>query len=150
MGTCVGEAIIASPVVTMRAPGPGDNAAMPAPLRHAVVRRAAVRILLPCLALAVPALAGAQVQATTDYLQRMDGDGDGRISLGEYQDWLTYAFDARDRDGDGRLAGDELPGGRGEPVTRDQHRARIAERFHKQDANGDGYLDARELSAPPR
>jgi len=24
------------------------------------------------------------------------------------------------------------------------------QRFHKQDANGDGYLSARELSAPPR
>lgn len=104
--------------------------------------------LLPALLLA--AGARAQVQATADYLARMDVDHDGRVSLAEYQDWLTYAFDAMDRDHDGVLAGAELPGNRGKPITRIAHRARLADRFGRQDGNHDGYLSARELAAPPQ
>ena len=100
--------------------------------------------------LALAASAQAQVRASGDYLARMDRDGDGRISLAEYQDWLSYAFDAMDRDQDGVLAAAELPGGRGATVTRAQHRARLAAAFARQDRNHDGFLDARELAAPPR
>ncbi|HNV79825.1 MAG TPA: hypothetical protein PLI83_00495 [Thermomonas sp.] len=95
-------------------------------------------------------LANAQVQRTGDYLSKMDANGDGRVSLAEYQDWLTYAFDGMDRDRDGVLSAAEQPGGKGQPLTREQHRARLAERFRKQDANRDGYLSARELAAPPQ
>lgn len=102
-----------------------------------------------CLCLAV-APARAQVAATADYLARMDTDGDGRVSLAEYQDWMGYAFDAMDRDGDGRLVAAELPGGKGATVTREAHRARLAAAFNRQDANRDGLLDAKELGAPPR
>lgn len=80
----------------------------------------------------------------------MDRSGDGRVSLAEYQDWLCYAFDAMDRDHDGVLAPRELPGGRGQAVTRAQHRARLAQAFAQQDRNHDGALDAAELAAPPR
>ncbi|HRN62219.1 MAG TPA: hypothetical protein PK743_06700 [Luteimonas sp.] len=96
------------------------------------------------------AAASAQVTQTGDYLARMDGDGDGRVSLAEYQDWMSYAFDGMDVDGDGVLSPAEQPGGKGKPLTRAEHRARLAERFRRQDANGDGFLDARELAAPPR
>ena len=92
----------------------------------------------------------AQVQTTGAYLSRMDADGDGRVSLAEYQDWMGYAFDGMDGNRDGVLSAAEQPGGRGEPITRAQHRDRLAERFRRQDANGDGYLDAKELAAPPR
>ena len=102
------------------------------------------------LSVAVSGDAMAQVQATSDYLARMDIDGDGRVALVEYQDWMSYAFDGMDRDRDGVLATHELPGGRGQPVTRFAHRERLALRFAKQDANRDGFLDARELAAPPR
>ena len=106
------------------------------------------------VALAVVALvagpAGAQVDATGDYLARMDADRDGRVSLAEYQDWMGYAFDGMDRDGDGVLAPAEQPGGRGAPLTRAEHRARLADRFVRQDADRDGYLSAKELAAPPR
>lgn len=91
-----------------------------------------------------------EVNATGDYLARMDADRDGRVSLLEYQDWLSYAFDAMDRSGDARLTPDELPGGKGKVLTREQHRKRLADTFRKQDANRDGYLSARELAAPPR
>ena len=90
------------------------------------------------------------VQATGDYLARMDTDRDGRVSLVEYQDWLSYAFDAMDRNRDARLTADELPGGKGKAVTRLQHRTRLADTFRRQDANRDGYLSSRELAAPPQ
>jgi hypothetical protein len=97
-----------------------------------------------------PAIAPAQVSSSGDYLSRMDADRDGRVSLVEYQDWLSYAFDAMDRDHDGMLSPSEQPGGRGLALSRVEHRARLAERFRKQDANGDGFLSAKELAAPPR
>ncbi|HEY0334530.1 MAG TPA: calcium-dependent protein kinase 21 [Stenotrophomonas sp.] len=104
-------------------------------------------MLCACL-VAAPAVA--QVTDSGQYLQRMDTDGDGKVSLPEYLDWMSYAFDQRDLDHDGVLASNELPGGRGKPITREQHRATLSERFRKQDANGDGTLSAKELLAPPR
>lgn len=94
--------------------------------------------------------AQAQVTDTGSYLQRMDTDGDGKVSVEEYVQWMMYAFDRMDRNADGVLSTDELPGGKGRPITREQQRQTIIERFHKQDANGDGFLSAKELSAPPR
>lgn len=112
------------------------------------IRRPRLAWALP--ALLCPALATAQVASTGDYLARMDADGDGRVSLIEYQDWLSYAFDAMDANRDGMLQPQEQPGGRGSAITREEHRARIAERFRRQDGNRDGFLSARELAAPPR
>lgn len=105
--------------------------------------------LAAALAMAAPPPAAAQVMATADYLERMDTDGDGRVSLAEYLDWMGYAFHEMDRNGDGVLDAGELPGGRGQPLTLARHRERLSATFARQDANGDGYLDARELSAPP-
>ncbi|MFD0320426.1 EF-hand domain-containing protein [Lysobacter gummosus] len=106
------------------------------------------------LSLSCPALCAAQaVTSTGDYLARIDGDGDGRISLSEYQDWLSYAFDAMDANRDGVLDAQEQPAsGRGAraTLTREQHRQTLAERFRKQDRNHDGWLDARELASPPQ
>lgn len=110
-----------------------------------VAMRAVVSLLLLILGLPAPA----QVHTTDDYLSRIDADADGRVSLAEYQDWMSYAFDGMDRNADGVLSALEQPGGRGEPITRTQHRERLAERFRKQDANADGYLSAKELAAPP-
>nr|WP_233511775.1 hypothetical protein [Luteimonas weifangensis] len=92
----------------------------------------------------------AQVRGTSDYLARMDADRDGRVSLAEYQAWMGYGFEAMDRDRDGVLTPVELPGGRGNPLSREAHRTRLAATFSRQDRNGDGFLDAAELAAPPR
>lgn len=102
------------------------------------------------IALLLPAMAFAQVTATSEYLQRMDSDGDGRVSQGEYLDWMSYAFDARDANHDAVLSPHELPGGKGRALTRQQHRERLADTFRKQDVNRDGFLSARELAAPPQ
>jgi len=113
------------------------------------MRRSFPFALLVSLCCGLPA-AAQEVTSTGDYLARMDADRDGRVSLSEYQDWLSYAFDAMDRNHDGVLTPDELPGGRGAAITRTQHRARLADAFRRQDRNHDGFLGARELAAPPR
>jgi hypothetical protein len=97
-----------------------------------------------------PAPVPPPVKASGDYLTRMDADADGKVSLLEYQDWLSYAFDSMDRNRDGTLAPEEQPGGRGTALTRDAHRARLAETFKRQDRNRDGSLDSKELAAPPQ
>ncbi|WP_425608463.1 hypothetical protein [Thermomonas mangrovi] len=109
-----------------------------------------MRALVPWLAMACAFAAQAQLARPGDYLTKMDVDRDGKVSLVEYQDWLSYAFDAMDRDHDGVLSPSEQPGGRGTMLTRAAHRERLAERFRRQDANRDNVLDARELAAPPR
>jgi hypothetical protein len=98
----------------------------------------------------LPAAAGAQVTATDQYVARMDADADGRVALSEYQAWMGYAFERMDRNRDGTLTPDELPGGRGKPVSLADHRQTLAAAFGRQDANRDGFLSARELAAPPQ
>ena len=117
--------------------------------RQGIVVARAIGLGLLAAALAFPA-AAAQVRGSGDYLQRMDRDGDGRVSLGEYQAWMGYAFERMDRDGDGVLTAAELPGGRGRTVSLTQHREALAAAFGRQDRNRDGVLDARELAAPPQ
>ena len=107
------------------------------------------RLLLLAI-LCSPCAAQAQVTATGDYLARMDTDRDGRVSLAEYQAWMSYAFEGMDRNRDGVLSVDELPGGRGKPITREAHLGQLAERFRRQDVDRDGFLSAKELAAPPR
>lgn len=98
----------------------------------------------------LPLAAAAQVARPGDYLSRMDTDASGGVSLGEYQAWMGYAFERMDRNADGLLSPDELPGGRGRPVRLSEHREALAAAFRRQDRDGDGQLDARELAAPPR
>lgn len=90
------------------------------------------------------------IRSADDYLARMDGNGDGRVSLDEYLAYMLQGFDAMDRNRDGRLTADEHPGASRAPILRSDYRARLVDGFRRQDRNGDGYLDARELAAPPR
>ena len=97
-----------------------------------------------------PALAVAQVTASDDYLARMDGDSDNRVSLAEYQAWMGYAFEHMDANHDGMLSVKELPGGRGRTVSLAEHREALAAMFLRQDADHDGFLSTQELASPPR
>jgi EF hand len=107
---------------------------------------------LPAFALLIwpAALCLAQVTATDEYLARMDVDQDGRIALTEYQAWMGYAFERMDANHDGMLTPDELPGGRGKPVSLVEHRETLAAMFRHQDVDQDGFLSTTELAAPPR
>jgi hypothetical protein len=85
------------------------------------------------------------------YLDAMDRNGDGRIDLAEFQAWMMRGFDRMDVNRNGVLDLDEQPAGRNRrPVSRSEQLRVFEAAFHRQDLNGDGYLDARELSAPPR
>ena len=96
------------------------------------------------------AFVAAQVTATDEYLARMDGDRDGRVSLAEYQAWMGYAFERMDHNGEGLLTADEVPGGKGRTVSLVEHRESLAAMFRRQDADREGFLDAKELAAPSR
>lgn len=107
---------------------------------------------LALLALLALGATAAQAQSTrAEYLRLFDTDGDGRVSLAEYQEYMSRGFYAMDRNGDGVLTADELPPGVSArtPRTLDAHRRALARMFDRLDVNNDGYLDANELTAVP-
>jgi hypothetical protein len=108
--------------------------------------------LAAALLLAASAAHAQRPRTPADYLVTMDRDGDSRVALAEYQDYLSRGFQQMDRDGDGRLSAAEMPRGtRSRRVpTLENHRRSLAATFDRQDADNDGFLDARELAAPPR
>ncbi len=99
----------------------------------------------------VPLPTLAQVPGSpAEYLARMDLDGDGRVSLAEYRDYMSRGFRQLDLDGNGILEGDEhaVPGS--PPVHLSELMENFARAFQRQDRNGDGFLDAAEIAAPPQ
>lgn len=102
------------------------------------------------IAMAVLAAAGARAQSSRSaYLAMFDRNGDGRVSEAEYVGYLDRGFIAMDANHDGTLEPSELPGGRGRAVTLARHEADLRRQFRRLDRDGDGFLDARELTAPP-
>lgn len=107
-----------------------------------------MRLLLLAAAL-LPLAAHAQ-DSRGDYLRQFDSDGDGKVSEAEYVAYMSAGFQRMDANGDGVLERDELPGGRGRDVTLEGYQSNLRSQFHKLDRNRDGYLNARELTAPPQ
>lgn len=118
---------------------------MPRGLRPAMGLWMAVAMLA-----ATQPLQAQQWRSAGEYLRQVDGNGDGRVSQDEYIAWMSYGFDAMDRNRDGVLQPAEQPGGRGKLLSRAEHRANLIERFRKQDVDRSGFLSAKELAAPPR
>lgn len=104
------------------------------------------------LALLLAGLAAAALaQGTAGSLfQAIDSNGDGRISEAEYVAYMSQGFHRRDRNHDGVLTPDELPGGHGRSVTLQQWQDDLRREFHQLDRNHDGYLSPHELMQPPR
>lgn len=111
------------------------------------MRAAACAVL--ALLVSAGAFAGRPPQSTSEYLRRMDANGDGRVSRDEFVAWMVQTFDGIDLDHNHVLEGDELPEG-SRPVTRADYVKSLEATFARQDRNHDGFLDARELAAPPR
>ena len=95
---------------------------------------------------ALPAIA----QTRDDYLKRVDSDGDGRVSVSEYQFHMSFAFRQMDRNNDQVLEPSEQLVPNAKTLTRAELDARMEAQFHRQDSNRDGYLNATDLSAPPQ
>ena len=108
-----------------------------------------MRASLAALLLWLPVAALAQ-GTTSDLFRTMDANGDGRISEAEYVAYMSQGFYRLDRNHDGILEQDELPGGRGKPVTLKEWQDNLRREFHKLDRNHDGYLSPQELAQPPR
>ena len=119
--------------------------------RHA---RRAPRKMAALRLIALIALVGgpAQAQSTrAEYLRWFDTDGDGRVSLSEYQEYMSHGFRAMDLDGDGVLHAGELPPSARvrTATTLQSHHRSLTRMFDRLDINHDGYLDADELTAMP-
>ncbi|KAA2284201.1 EF-hand domain-containing protein [Arenimonas fontis] len=102
------------------------------------------------LALALYLPAAALAGTSDDYFSRVDLDGDGRVSLQEFLERMSFAFRQMDVNGDGILAPHEQHIPDAPTITIEQHRERFSAQFHRQDADGDGYLSRAELLSPPR
>lgn len=132
------------------------NMRMRLPSRPRTRADALVVRVLCCVLAGLPAAAIAQSTETTETLadddpalvlarqdlQRMDRDGDGRVSSGEHADAAKAAFDVLDADRDYRVDAAEMEAANGnQPVA---HRLSGDQRLKPLDSNGDGELSPDE------
>ena len=109
--------------------------------------RIAVAAMLAALCCApTPCVAGGSANR---YFDVVDTDHDGRISLDEYLERMTWAFRRMDANGDGVLEPGEQLAPNAPRTTLVELRARLQAQFHRQDRNRDGSLDPAEFLAPP-
>lgn len=105
------------------------------------------------LVLLAPVPLPAAAPERDEYFARIDRDGDGRVGLAEFQDYMSRGFRAMDRNRDGTLQDHELPTGvvlrRGQPRTLSALLANLERAFRRMDRDGSGQLREAELLAPP-
>lgn len=109
-------------------------------------------VVIGCLAVASgPLCAQGLPRTPAEYLQRMDLNGDGKVSEAEYVRYMSQGFMRMDVNGDGVLDASDGPMRSGaRPVHLDEFQRNLVHQFHRLDRNGDGVLDAKELASPPR
>ena len=126
---------------------PAEPRPMPASRASGMARWA----LCCALALALPAIAPGEARAqAADYFKAVDLDGDGRLSLEEFLERMSWAFRQRDVNGNEVLDPEEQHVANARPISLAEHRARFTAQFQRQDTNRDGYLSPAEFLAPPR
>jgi Ca2+-binding EF-hand superfamily protein len=100
--------------------------------------------------LALCLVAGAASAQADDYFAKVDRDGDGRVSLAEFLERMSFAFRQMDVDRNDVLEPHEQHIPDAPTITLAQHHERFTAQFTRQDADGDGHLSREELLAPPR
>lgn len=103
-------------------------------------------VLLSCALLAaVPCSA----QSQSSYFNAVDTDHDGRISLPEFQERMSWAFRQMDLNADQVLDPEEQLVPNAPTLTLTELHRRLAAQYRRQDKNQDGSLSPREFLAPP-
>ena len=115
---------------------------------RATAGRAGLASLL-ALCCALPAAGPCAAQSRSSYFDAVDTDHDGRVSLAEFQERMSWAFRQMDRNGDQVLSPQEQLVPNAPELTLAELRQRQAEQFRRQDKNRDGSLSEREFLAPP-
>ncbi len=87
-------------------------------------------------------------QSQQDYFNATDADGDGKVSLAEFQQSLRYAFDRIDTNQNDVIDADEALVPRMRGMTRARQQRNIAAQFGRQDKNRNGWLSVAELTEP--
>jgi hypothetical protein len=85
-----------------------------------------------------------------DYFSKVDRDGDGRVSLPEFLERMSFAFRQMDVNRNDVLEPHEQHVPDAPTITLAQHHERFTAQFTRQDADGNGTLSPAELLAPPR
>jgi Ca2+-binding EF-hand superfamily protein len=99
--------------------------------------------------IAVLASASAIGQSRSTYFDTVDTDHDGRISLAEFQERMSWAFRQMDRNADNVLSPGEQLVPNAPTLTLGELHARLAAQYRRQDRNKDGWLSPSEFLAPP-
>ena len=110
--------------------------------------RARLVLIQVLISLLLPTLAGAQSRAS--YFDMADADHDGKLSLPEFQEWMSYAFRQMDKNHDEVIEPDEQLVPNAPRLTLEELHERQATQFRKQDKNHDGLLTQTEFLAPPQ
>ena len=95
-------------------------------------------------------LCGAAAAQQDDYFSRVDTDGDGRVSLSEFLDRMSFAFRQMDSNLNDVLEPEEQLIPNAKTLTLAEHHERFTAQFRRQDRNRDGFLSRAELLAPPQ